>query len=1130
MRCDIGKCLARLRDRDRATARSSAEYGRSRGRERLLHPSVRMATRPGTVMNSTRSSVRECRGRARRAAVLAGALVALAAALLFPVAAGAQCTNCTTTVIGNDVVHTFTQNGTFTPPAGIVAVQYLVVGGGGGGGGITAVANVGGAGGGGAGGMQSGAGFAVTPLTVYNIVVGPGGAGGIGGTGPGGTGGSSSFSSATAVGGGGGASVGNNNGVAGGSGGGGRLAGTGGAGTQGNNGGNGSGATAATAAAGGGGGAGTAGADGAGNVGGAGGDGASNSISGAAVTYAGGGGGGGFDANGGAGGAGGGGAAPNARGAGSDGTNGLGGGGGGAGGSASTDGNAYNGGAGGSGIVIIRYSLTQSQTGSPGAAANCTSLGGAGVNWTNPGNAYSSNDARAVSGNLDGTTTDPLRCLNFGFNIPLTATVVGIQVFIERRASAGGVVRDGSLYLVKGGSQVGANRATTTFYTNADVTEGHGSSSDLWGTTWTPAEINAANFGTVFTATKPSAAGAARTAQVDYIFITVSYTLPPPIVTPGSFNAFETSTAAGAITGVIRTRIAGAAFSLDVVAIAAGTQQNAFSDAVIVELLGNTALGTPLDANNCPTSFTLLQTVAPNPTITGGRSTVNFAAVPNAWRDVRVRVRWPTSSPTVTSCSTDNFAIRPASFAVAVTDATWDTAGTTRALTNTGAVGGNVHKAGQPFTITVTPSPGTATNYGGSPTISALACTLPAGCANGTLNVGTFGGAGTRVSNTATYDEAGAFGLTLVDQTFASVDSSDGTPADCTGQYVCQSPAPLAVGRFVPDRFDFTDANTPQFLTFNTAACASRSFTYIGQRFWYTPLMPSATVRALNAAGAVTTNYKGSLFKLAPAGIAETYGNNGVGPALDTTLIGTPSLASNGDGTGTYTADAAGTIAYQRSTTSPVPAVNNPFTANISLSVTATDGSESAEPGNGTIATVAPFVFNGGGSGIAFDAGAAFRYGRLRLGNANGSQLVPLQVPMETQYWNGSSFITNSADNCTTVTAANVGLGNYTPNLDAGETTPTIAAGPFSSGRKTLTLSAPGAGNNGSVDVVVNLGSTTTIDSCVTWGTTPAPAGADLTYLRGRWCGASYTKDPTARASFGQYRGAEEVIFIRENF
>jgi hypothetical protein len=83
-----------------------------------------------------------------------------------------------------------------------------------------------------------------------------------------------------------------------------------------------------------------------------------------------------------------------------------------------------------------------------------------------------------------------------------------------------------------------------------------------------------------------------------------------------------------------------------------------------------------------------------------------------------------------------------------------------------------------------------------------------------------------------------------------------------------------------------------------------------------------------------------------------------------------------------------------------------------------------------------------------------------------------------------------------------------------------------------LTLSAPGGSKVGTVDVVLNLNAMAgAFDSCTAFGAPPpAPGGAGLTHLRGRWCGASYDRDATARARFGVYRGAEEVIFVRENY
>jgi hypothetical protein len=112
---------------------------------------------------------------------------------------------------------TTTGSTTWTAPAGVTSVQYLVVGGGGGGGGAY---DVGGGGGGGGGLVLTGT-KSVTPGSTYTIVVGAGGAGGVGTGNEGGetpaTGGSnSSFADVIARGGGlGGGSLAGRNGVGG---------------------------------------------------------------------------------------------------------------------------------------------------------------------------------------------------------------------------------------------------------------------------------------------------------------------------------------------------------------------------------------------------------------------------------------------------------------------------------------------------------------------------------------------------------------------------------------------------------------------------------------------------------------------------------------------------------------------------------------------------------------------------------------------------------------------------------------------------------------------------------------------------------------------------------------------------
>ena len=251
---------------------------------------------------------------------------------------------------------------TWTAPAGVTSVSYLVVAGGGGGGGGYPTITTGG--GGGAGGMLTGT-LSVTPSTSYTVTVGSGGAAGAGGGASGsngGAGGNSVFASITATGGGYGAwnqRVGGNGGSGGGASGpvsAGSFAGGTGTAGQGNNGG-----TAGQYSGAGGGGAGGVGQNSpGGSPNSQGGVGAASSITGVSVYYAGGGGGGGA-----LGGLGGGGT-------GSDyvsgftfpGTDGLGGGGGGGGNPTTT------GAKGGSGVVILSYTNAASYVGTGAGPSN----------------------------------------------------------------------------------------------------------------------------------------------------------------------------------------------------------------------------------------------------------------------------------------------------------------------------------------------------------------------------------------------------------------------------------------------------------------------------------------------------------------------------------------------------------------------------------------------------------------------------------------------------------------------------------------------------------------------------------------------------------------------------------------
>lgn len=584
---------------------------------------------------------------------------------------------------------------------------------------------------------------------------------------------------------------------------------------------------------------------------------------------------------------------------------------------------------------------------------------------------------------------------------------------------------------------------------------------------------------------------------------------------PAGFNAFDSSTPANSVNGVIHTKVAGQTFAFDVVALKAGPAvETSFTGDVKLELVD-------ASAGSCA-SYPSIQNLGTLTFAAGdqGRKTKSGVNEANAWPNVRVRISYPaTGTPSVVACSTDNFAIRPARFdAVAVTDQDSSSAGTARALTNTAATGGVVHRAGRPFRIAATAVNALGaptTNYTGNPDASVVSCDLPTtACTAGALTSGTWSpfAAGSGATTTATYAEAGVLTMKLVDLAFAAVDSADGS----TDAERAIESAPVQAGRFVPDHFDLLPAgDAPRFKTFNDTTCAQRAFTYVGQPFGYVTL-PQAQVTAKNYSGGKTENYAASLWHLVAANVSQTY--TATTGLLDTGAIGTPALVANGAGTGTLTANAADVIAFTRTT--PVA----PFAAQVTLEMRVRDTSENAVVGNGIIDTVVPVRF----TDIAFDSGNEIRFGRLRLVNAHGSELLDLPVPIETQYWTGSAFARNGADSCTRIDAANLRMGNWQRNLAACETSAALG-GRFNAGRGNLRLSRPGAGNSGSVDLAVELGATASGSVCV-GGVANATTAANQPWLAGAWSAGAWDQNPAARASFGLYRGNPALIYSREAY
>ena len=150
------------------------------------------------------------------------------------------------------------------------------------------------------------------------------------------------------------------------------------------------------------------------------------------------------------------------------------------------------------------------------------------------------------------------------------------------------------------------------------------------------------------------------------------------------------------------------------------------------------------------------------------------------------------------------------------------------------------------------------------------------------------------------------------------------------------------------------------------------------------------------------------------------------------------------------------------------------------------------------------------------------RSGRIRLQNTNGSELLPLPVPLQIQYWSGATqgWQLNAADTCTKIEATNFAF-SFGGNLDACETRIQVGG---AAPNYTATLSAPGAGNLGWADLTLNLGATGSGTQCAVGGGAETAAAP---WLQFNWKGS--VENPTARAIFGVVRSGP-VIHRREVF
>lgn len=555
----------------------------------------------------------------------------------------------------------------------------------------------------------------------------------------------------------------------------------------------------------------------------------------------------------------------------------------------------------------------------------------------------------------------------------------------------------------------------------------------------------------------------------------------------------------------IFTKVYGNTVSLDLLALSSGVINTNSTARIIATLVEDNGSG---GCTATALSNTVDITLAGN--TSAGRRNVSFTPT-RAIRIARVRM----TSGSLVGCSSDNFSARPPSLTVAASGVAADLAGTNATL-------GTVLKAGA---TTFSLSAAGGLGYTGVPLIGQGAVQssgAKAGAIAGSFAAATSANNWTATGSTFTYSEVGYFRLapySVYDDSFADVDEAK-VPKDCFvlstvipvtdpnvavggrfGCYFGNTTTSSYFGRFIPDRFQLSDG--PMINRSTIPACTAMptpaEFSYLGEE-----MKSSFTLSAVNAEGTVTQNYVGNFARLT---VATSLGldvgaisDPAAGPRTPYPVCGTPAAApciTPGAATGVFALGVApvqAALTVFRGTFPLAPLTD----FKVGFAPVDLDGVKIPDTGYDldTVNVVPAATGN-----RALGSTAVLRYGRMGMDNAFGTELLPLSMRLNAQFWNGTAYATNMLDNCTQPAfTAFATPADYRGGIDASNM-------PFSK-------------LNPGLQLVAGLGKLTLAKP----GPTPPTAKGSATvrsalpYLPG-----------SARATFGIYK-AGPVIHVRETY
>jgi hypothetical protein len=119
---------------------------------------------------------------------------------------------------------------------------------------------------------------------------------------------------------------------------------------------------------------------------------------------------------------------------------------------------------------------------------------------------------------------DSLVLTNFGVSIPDDATVTGIQ-FRVRRATIDGNAVDDNVQILQNAIPTGTNHGQTSAWPRTLIHTSYGGADDLWGISWTPADIRATGFGISISLRYTGSSAGNEVAYIDSVRVTLFYTI-----------------------------------------------------------------------------------------------------------------------------------------------------------------------------------------------------------------------------------------------------------------------------------------------------------------------------------------------------------------------------------------------------------------------------------------------------------------------------------------------------------------------------------------------------------------------------------------------------------------------------